>query len=220
MSQPNAIVEPGHAETRQRLLEAAAAIFAEQGFRRATVREICRRAGTNVAAVNYHFRDKEQLYTEILLRGCRQANERYPLNLDMSATATPEERLALFIQAFILHLLDPEPASVHGRLMAHEMIEPTHALAIVARESIQPIRTMLESIVRELLGPEATMAQVRLGSASILGQCLFYHHARPINAQLYPELRYTPVALAQLAAHITRFSLAGLRRISRGGEPE
>src|SRR6516164_5690310 len=49
---------------RERLLEAAGEIFAEKGFKGATVREIIDRAGVNIAAVNYYFRDKERLYIE------------------------------------------------------------------------------------------------------------------------------------------------------------
>src|SRR6516164_2523355 len=51
-------------EPRQRLLEAAGEIFAAKGFEGATVRDICKRAGANIAAVNYYFRDKERLYIE------------------------------------------------------------------------------------------------------------------------------------------------------------
>ncbi len=46
-------------ETRQRLIEAVGEVFAERGFRAATVRDICQRAQANVAAVNYYFGDKE-----------------------------------------------------------------------------------------------------------------------------------------------------------------
>jgi len=54
----------GGVATRKRLLAAAGRVFAEKDYRRATIAEICRLAGTNIAAVNYHFGDKETLYRE------------------------------------------------------------------------------------------------------------------------------------------------------------
>src|SRR4029077_18806791 len=53
-------------DTRKRLLEAAGEVFAERGFRDATIQEICRRADANIAAVHYHFADKEQLYRAVI----------------------------------------------------------------------------------------------------------------------------------------------------------
>ena len=59
-------VDDRERETRQRLIESATRLFAERGFAKVTVREICKAARANVAAVNYHFGGKNGLYQEIV----------------------------------------------------------------------------------------------------------------------------------------------------------
>ncbi|MBT5382627.1 MAG: helix-turn-helix transcriptional regulator, partial [Phycisphaerae bacterium] len=59
--------------TREGILNAAMSVFGEHGFRGGTVRDICDRAGANVAAVNYHFHDKASLYAEVLQHAYRNA---------------------------------------------------------------------------------------------------------------------------------------------------
>ena len=111
-------------ETRERVLEAAADVFAEKGFRDATVREIVARAEVNLAAVNYHFRDKERLYAEVLEREMRAVHAKHPID---DAGAPPEKRLRAFVAGFLHRVIDR--GSRVGRLMAREMIEPTAAPA-------------------------------------------------------------------------------------------
>ena len=53
-------------DARLKILEAAGEVFAEGGYRDVTVREICRKASVNVAAINYYFGDKEGLYEAVL----------------------------------------------------------------------------------------------------------------------------------------------------------
>ena len=65
-------------DTRTRILHVAAEVFAEFGFEKATVRVICEHASVNVAAINYHFRDKENLYIEVLKYCKALAFEKYP----------------------------------------------------------------------------------------------------------------------------------------------
>src|SRR6267142_6975907 len=116
------------AETRRQLLEAAGEVFAEVGFRDATVREICRRAGANIAAVNYHFGDKEKLYTEVVRYSQQKALEKHPPLLDVSPNASPEKRLRAFVESLLRRIFDTGPIAWHGKLMSREMIEPTPAL--------------------------------------------------------------------------------------------
>jgi TetR/AcrR family transcriptional regulator, regulator of cefoperazone and chloramphenicol sensitivity len=60
------IPKQSQAKTRQRLLDAASELFGEKGFRLAGTREICRKAGTDIAAIHYHFGNKENLYEAVL----------------------------------------------------------------------------------------------------------------------------------------------------------
>ena len=113
---------PDSAETRDRLLQAAGEVFAEQGFREATIREICRRAGNvNVAAVNYHFGGKERLYAEVLrfAHGC--AMTKYPAGMGLEPQATPPQRLNAFVRSFLFRIFDEGRPAWHGRLVAKEI---------------------------------------------------------------------------------------------------
>src|SRR5689334_1706625 len=106
------------ANTRNRLLEAAGEVFSEVGFRDATVREIVGRAGgANIAAVNYHFRDKEGLYAAVLEHFAHEAVKKYPPHGGLSPDASPEEQLHAFVRALLLRVFDKGYQSVHGKLM-------------------------------------------------------------------------------------------------------
>jgi AcrR family transcriptional regulator len=211
---------PDIQETRQRLLDAAGEIFAEQGFRHATIREICEKAGANVAAVNYHFRDKEGLYIEVIRYAHRCLTIQDPAELSRISNAPPEQRLAAFIRNFMHQLFAPGKPAWHGKLVTREMIEPTSALDQLVEQEIRPRSLYLMSIVRELIGPEAPDADISLATLSVISQCVFYRHAQPVLARLRPQLKFTPEEVAKLAAHITRFSLAALKscHFSKPGE--
>src|SRR5947207_5435679 len=90
--------------TREKLLAAAAEVFAEAGFRNATVREICQRAGANIAAVNYHFGDKEKLYLEVLRRTQEDAFQKFPPDYGVKSNASAEEKLKAFVHSFLLRI--------------------------------------------------------------------------------------------------------------------
>jgi len=52
--------------TRDRLIHTASRLFADNGYRGASVRDICNHAGANPGAVSYHFGGKRQLYRTVL----------------------------------------------------------------------------------------------------------------------------------------------------------
>ena len=92
-------------DTKRRLLDAAGAVFADSGFKAATVRDICRLAKANVAAVHYHFGDKMGLYTTLLSEAFTEGLRRYPPDMGLPQGAPAEERLFAFIHSFLLRML-------------------------------------------------------------------------------------------------------------------
>jgi len=201
--------------TEQRLLEAAGETFAEFGYRAATVRQICEKAGANVAAVNYYYGDKERLYMAVLRSVPNAHAEKYPSRFGLSAKATAAEQLRAYVQALLHRVFDAGRPGWHSKIIAREMVEPTRALDSLLEEVALPLHRELASIVRLLLGTTATDEDVRLCALSIMGQCVYYHHARTVLARIYPEQKYGAEDVARLADHISEFSLAALREFAQ-----
>jgi TetR/AcrR family transcriptional regulator, regulator of cefoperazone and chloramphenicol sensitivity len=205
---PN-LPDPSPADTQRRLLDAAGEEFAARGFRDATVRDICRRAGANVAAVNYHFGDKQGLYRAVFAELAREALAASP-GATVDRGGSPADRLRVFVSVMVSRVLGEGRSHRHDQLMAREMIEPTGALDEVVEGFIRPQYVYLRGVVAELLGPAADEHRVRLHSASVVGQVLFYKHAQPVVGRLMPEQPYDGPGREQIARHIAEVSLAAL----------
>ena len=201
--------------TEQRLLEAAGEIFAECGYQLATTRQICEKAGANIAAINYHFGDKEGLYMAVLRSVPKAYAEKYPPDFGLSSGATAEQKLGAYLQSLLHRVFDEGRPGWHTKLISREMIEPTRALDTLVEEAARPVHQELASIIRELLGSGTTEEAVRLCTLSIISQCVYYHHARSVIRRLYPEQEYGVEDIDRLADHITKFSLAALNEFSR-----
>ena len=201
--------------TRQRVLEAAGEVFARVGFKAATVREIVDRAGANLSAVNYHFRDKETLYAEVLDYLVSSAVERFPIDGGVRGDAPPEERLRGYVLNFLRRALGVGQPEWKGDLMAREMMEPSPIFGTVVERVLVPVRQHLEEIVRDLIGARAPR-DVTLCVNGIIAQCVFYKQFERIAGRftcsicdggLLPE---GEERIELLCEHITRFSLAGM----------
>jgi TetR/AcrR family transcriptional regulator, regulator of cefoperazone and chloramphenicol sensitivity len=204
--------------TRERLLESACEVFAKKGYRDATIADISERAGTNIAAVNYHFGDKETLYVEAWRLAFHKSLEAYPPDGGISSDAPAEERFRGRIFATMQRFAYSK--NYEFEIMSKEFATPTGLLAEVMRESVEPLRREFGSIVRELLGEHASEQQVQLCQMSVMTQCfnlMFHQQYRKSLAEAGIKADLTPdnVKIEMIADHITRFSLAGIREIRR-----
>lgn len=204
-------------DTRERLLTTAGQIFAEKGYQDATVREICQAAEVNLAAVNYHFGDKERLYIEAVKRAhCMRSDE---VPLPQWPVGTPAiEKLHGFILTILTRMVDDPSPPWSMQLMMRELFRPTAACAELVQDFIRPHFQILLSILDELLPADMPQHERNLIGFSVIGQCLHYKVARPVVAILVGEeelASYTPLRLAQ---HITHFTLAAIA-LPNAGRP-
>ena len=202
-------------ETRQNLLVAAGDIFARKGFREATIAEICQLAAANIAAISYHFGSKEGLYVESWRYAFTQSLKTYPLDGGIPHEAPAEERLRGRILAIMRRIIDPQ--SHEFDIFHKEMASPTGLLARAIQESVEPIFQGLVLLVGELLGKEPHAHEVQLCTMSIRAQCfgpLLYARRRKIAPGL-PSTGLESLLddVEQLADHVTRFSMAGIRAL-------
>lgn len=209
------MLQPDLDETKLRLLNAAGEIFSEKGFHAGTIREICAKAGANVAAVNYHFGGKSGLY-DALLEHCHQEGlRRHPptegVPGDLSGRPQAEQALAAFVRSFLRRTLGDDGPGWSTRLMAKEMGDPSPALERMVQSSIRPNLERLMGIVSTLLGDGAAEADVRHCALSVVGQCQHYYRARAAIEILFPDVTWDEVGVDILVCHIVKFSLAAIR---------
>lgn len=190
--------------TRTDILDAALACFARSGFDGATVREICARANCNLAAVNYYFGDKQQLYSEVLAWAYQTLGDA-PMPV-MAPGDDAAAALRNWVEWYVERILG-ESAALTGQLMVHELARPTGALDVLATRGVQPVFDELRRVISALAAtPLPQEANARL-ALSVVGQCLIYRSGDALLQRLkgVPE-RDT----AAIADHIASVSIAAV----------
>ena len=211
---------PPAAATRGRLLDAATAEFAERGYGGARIREIVARAGTNLAAVNYHFGGKEALYAAVLEHHARRALTTHPTQAPPGpARPTAEQRLEVFIRGLLMRILDDDPAAMFTRLIAREMLDPTPALDKLAQAFARPQVEGLCAIVAEITDAPPASHAVKRCAISIASQCMNLHFQRHLLKRVFADLPLVVGAVDALTRHILAFSLGGMKSATATAAP-
>jgi AcrR family transcriptional regulator len=199
-------------ETRTRVLKAAARLFAANGFKKVTVREICRAADANVAAVNYHFGDKLGLYREVLGKAIETMRGTTEAARQAGEGGTSEQKLRAYVRVFLQRVVGQGQDTWIHQLMAHEIADPTPALDLVIDQVIRPRIAYLSELVADMLQVPADHEHVLRCVVSVQSQC----HAvmtSAVSRRFMPDFTNDLTAVDLLATHIAEFSLGGIRSL-------
>ena len=215
--------------TKDRLLDAAEHLFAEKGFKDVSIRELVAAAEVNVAAVNYHFQGKENLFHEVILRRFVIQRDKTLAALDdLLAETGGQPRVDQVIEILVRQHLEgtlADPGSANFLSLMARLMQPGHTpmADIFFKEMVAPLFGAFSRAIiaaRPGLEPE----QVCWVSASIVGQIQHFimRWQKRQDMESDPEtlqimLRAFPALglslseyIEEVIAHITRFSTAAI----------
>jgi AcrR family transcriptional regulator len=122
-------------DTKSRILDAAEKLFAMNGFKPTSLRDITAEAQVNLAAVNYHFQSKESLIEAVIARRMEPIGRR---RIEMLDAAGPDASLEQILTAFLAPVFQFKVESVVP-LMGRIMSEPDLFLERVYKKHLQPL---------------------------------------------------------------------------------
>jgi TetR/AcrR family transcriptional regulator, regulator of cefoperazone and chloramphenicol sensitivity len=200
------------AQTRQQLLEVAGQVFAEQGYARATSKEICERAKANIAAVNYHFGGKDGLYAAVL----EEAHARL-VSIDLVAAAVKDQNdpaagLRMFLSRIVGEIARRDEGAWELRVLSREILSPTPMMDRMLSTQVAPKAKLVSGMIGRMLGVPATHPAVSRSIVSLMGPCIMLLMiSEDVIGKVFPSLTLDGDALSE---HLVTFALGGIKAIA------
>ncbi|MBN2702618.1 MAG: CerR family C-terminal domain-containing protein [Pontiellaceae bacterium] len=200
--------------TQQRVLQAACRVFAEKGYRDATIAEICDAAEANIAAVNYYFGDKLNLYFECFRYLFKICSKIYPApDVNMP---DPERWIRGFVRSRILNILDDGEAGLLPRLMHYEMGQPTEIHFRLHEELISRHYQNVADKVRHFLGSQTTADELQIAMINLSSLHIFINIGQQHASKTAPTDEPHPCAINVtmdrnvIAEQVENYAIGGL----------
>jgi len=194
--------------TRQRLIEAGMDLFARVGYEATTTRALADAAGTNLAAIPYHFGGKDGLYLAV----AAAVNDVLHAEMDPflndvqkeidGGVGSPHQAMALIerlIGDYAHVMLQRLEAEKPIRFMLREKMEPNVSFSIIQQGPDARLREMLEQLLTFVMGRTADDIRVRLFAIQLMSMAVVFRAARAsalteygwevINVDAYNEIR-------------------------------
>jgi AcrR family transcriptional regulator len=208
------IAEKNDSSTRQRLLEAAGHVFAEQGFDRAMGKEICKRADVNTAAINYHFGGIENLYLAVLeeIRNRMAATD--SVVAAIGAETGVRNKLRAIFAIIVGGTLRSDSSARMGQIIGRELITPSGASEALWKNARVRMALFKHEVAKFLELPEDHPAVERACVSVMAPMHWLLIVDRRLIKRIFPHLGLGPNDADALIDHMTDFALAGLRAIA------
>jgi|GEM_PF-1833658 len=193
---------------KELLIAEAERIFADKGFHATSIRDIACATDSNVAMIYYYFRNKEDLYLQILDDTFRKMSE--CIQESIEAAGDEEERIRLVIRTYIAFMGTRKHIP---RIMAREMAEGGEHFAIImqrylSRNYAAVHDTIKSGIDRGLFSP----VDPSLSPLCMIGMMVFFFVASPTIKRILNRQDYDIQFLEQITAQVTHIFFNGIKK--------
>lgn len=201
--------------TRGAILEVAGQVFAERGYAEATSKEICERAGTNGAAVNYHFGGKESLYEQVLVEAHRQMVSLEDLDAIVGSGKSPKGKLRAFF-SLVLCSAARAPELWGIKIFLRELLAPSPSVDKLLATAVLPKIHAMRTLIQDATGLPAESPHVQRALVLVVMPC--------IGLILFPEklrsalLPATTADAEGLIDDMLTYTFSGLRALGTRGK--
>lgn len=193
--------------TRNAILDVAGQVFAERGFADATSKDICTRAGVNMASVNYHFGSRGGLYEAVLVEAHNHLLRLEEMHALAAGLDDPRQQLRAIIGRIVEHVTGPR-AHWGSRVVVRELLSPSEHAPALVQQAIAPKAMVLIGIVSRIVGLPPTHPAMQRSLFFTMAPCLAMLLApAELRTKVLPGLGGEP---AQLADDLLRYALAGM----------
>ena len=208
--------------TKERLLETSEKLFADKGYNGVTIRDITRSAECNVAAVNYYFGNKENLYFDVIRQRIIPKMTDLRTQIDDFLAGYEKITLETVIRALVMVFLKnnilTKPDEVFHRLVNSEGLFSAKAKEIIVNDALVPFYDNLMDLFRPYFPPEMSESKIKLHFLSILAMIFYFSHS-PLSVTRFTRQDYDDHFKNQLIEHMVAFALHGLKgNVSRRNE--
>ncbi|MDD3118465.1 MAG: CerR family C-terminal domain-containing protein [Victivallales bacterium] len=170
-------------DKREKIIPAALEEFVEHGYAGARIRRICDRAGVNLAAVNYYFGGKEELYRAVLEFSFQLPDPFDTIRDEMGRDIEPETLLSHLMVNFLRNTSTAgELYRYRFRLIVREMISPGDRFKKMFFPALRPRFALLQQLVAQVTGMTDDDPELLTATLLILAQCLFFFNKPGLTA--------------------------------------
>jgi AcrR family transcriptional regulator len=196
--------------TRRLIIRAAIDLFADQGFERASVRDIVTKARVNQAAINYHFKGKDGLYLEVLKIAFETLTKHAGFDPEKLKSLPREQALRQFVYNQLRPLLFRDDASRYVRMFGWESLHPTQVFRKFMATNSAPYLTAVVDLVRRFQPANVSERAALCTTIWLMGQCSVFVRNRELFSQQPFSITIDEPFVNELTDLVTRLAMGGL----------